>query len=390
MQDEYLISVIVPVYNVERYLNKCIESIIHQEYKNLQIILVNDGSIDHSGEICDKYAQSDKRIEVVHKKNGGVVSARKEGLALARGNYIGFVDADDYIDADFYGELLRIITESDVDFVHTGYVTENKLSEQFRNQYEEGICDISDSQIEFIKAYIFGANNGLHMQHNIVSKLFKADLIKRSHASVPECLTRGEDMLCTCSCILNSKRIYLSLESAYHYITRTDSATHCNSIENIIDFGVLYKSFKDLFREYGVLEDVRKELKLFFEDFFISFLSLELRYRNISLYEFPAINMIKGKRIILYCAGKVGQDYYGQMRKYDEISILAWVDKHYEKYNFDYKRVIGTDSLRNYEFDYIIIAVLDKQTADSIKKELIGMGIHEDVIIWEKPGKVLE
>ena len=100
-----LISVIVPVYNVESYLEKCIDSIIHQTYKNLEIILVDDGSTDNSGKICDVYKEKDSRIKVIHKQNRGLSSARNCGLEIAKGEYIGFVDGDDYIAEDMYALL---------------------------------------------------------------------------------------------------------------------------------------------------------------------------------------------------------------------------------------------------------------------------------------------
>ena len=104
-----LISIIVPVYNVEKYVEKCINSIINQTYKNLQIILVDDGSKDNSGKICDEFKLKDNRIEVIHKNNGGLSDARNAGLKLAKGDYIGFVDSDDYIEADMYETLYNLI-----------------------------------------------------------------------------------------------------------------------------------------------------------------------------------------------------------------------------------------------------------------------------------------
>ena len=102
----YLISVIIPVYNIEQYLPRCLDSVIAQTYNNLEIILVDDGSTDSSGEICDKYSLLDNRIKVIHKSNGGVSSARNEGLEVAKGDYIGFVDGDDIIEKDMYQILL--------------------------------------------------------------------------------------------------------------------------------------------------------------------------------------------------------------------------------------------------------------------------------------------
>ena len=100
-----LISVIVPIYNVEKYLDKCVESIVTQTYKNLEIILVDDGSPDRCPEICDKWAEKDERIKVIHKKNGGLSDARNEGYAVSSGEYISFIDSDDYIDREFYAIL---------------------------------------------------------------------------------------------------------------------------------------------------------------------------------------------------------------------------------------------------------------------------------------------
>lgn len=106
---EELISVIVPVYNVEKYLSNCIESIINQSYKNLEIILIDDGSTDNCGKICDQYSRKDKRIRVIHKENGGLSDARNIGIDNAKGNYITFVDSDDDLDKDFVEYLFTLL-----------------------------------------------------------------------------------------------------------------------------------------------------------------------------------------------------------------------------------------------------------------------------------------
>lgn len=110
-----MISVIVPVYNVQNYLNKCIESIISQTFKDLEIILVNDGSTDKSGEICDFYTKKDNRIKVIHKKNGGLSDARNCGLEIAQGEYIAFLDSDDWIDENLYSTLYELINRFNAD-----------------------------------------------------------------------------------------------------------------------------------------------------------------------------------------------------------------------------------------------------------------------------------
>ena len=110
-----IISIIVPIYNVGKYLPKCIESILNQTFKNFELILVNDGSTDNSGVVCDDYAKKDTRIKIIHKSNGGVSSARNAGLYVAKGKYIGFVDPDDYIDKDMFEVLYKLCEQNNAD-----------------------------------------------------------------------------------------------------------------------------------------------------------------------------------------------------------------------------------------------------------------------------------
>ncbi len=118
---EPLVSVIVPIYRIERYLGLCIESLINQTYKNLEIILVNDGSPDRCPEICDLYASKDMRIKVVHKVNGGLVSARKAGWKVATGQYAAYVDGDDWVEPSYYEILVETAVNTNADMVCSGF-----------------------------------------------------------------------------------------------------------------------------------------------------------------------------------------------------------------------------------------------------------------------------
>ena len=119
--DNALVTVIIPVYNVEKYLNKCLESVISQSYGNLQILLVDDGSTDKSGQLCDQLKETDKRIEVIHKENGGLGSAKNAGMEKADGRYMAFVDSDDWIDADHIRQMVDSMESTGADIVITGY-----------------------------------------------------------------------------------------------------------------------------------------------------------------------------------------------------------------------------------------------------------------------------
>ena len=140
---EKLITVIIPVYNKEEYLEKTLNSIINQSYKNLEIIIINDGSTDNSKYICDKFQNQDKRINLVNTKNYGAGHARNIGIKMAKGNYISFIDADDYIDKDYYKILYNMIINNEADMAECRYIRVN----------EEQEINIEKNQIQDIKVF---------------------------------------------------------------------------------------------------------------------------------------------------------------------------------------------------------------------------------------------
>lgn len=139
-----LISVIIPVYNVEKYLKSCLDSVVSQTYKNLEIILVDDGSVDNSGKICDEYAEKDKRITVIHKENGGLSDARNVGIEKAQGSYITFVDSDDFIEKNFIKILVNIAINKKVHFVIGNY---KKFVKDSRNKDRNAKYEVNENSI---------------------------------------------------------------------------------------------------------------------------------------------------------------------------------------------------------------------------------------------------
>ena len=125
------ISVIVPVYNVEKYLSQCADSILSQDYSDLEVIFIDDGSTDASGQICDQYAEKDPRVRVIHQKNGGAAAAKNAGLRMASGKYLSFVDSDDYLEPNVYGGLVRTLLDTGAD------VVQGSFREIYRNRAEE-------------------------------------------------------------------------------------------------------------------------------------------------------------------------------------------------------------------------------------------------------------
>jgi glycosyltransferase involved in cell wall biosynthesis len=167
------ISVIVPIYNVERYLEKCLESIINQTFINLEIILINDGSTDFSGSICEKYKNKDNRIILIHKKNEGLSAARNKGLSIATGDYISFVDSDDFLDLNMYEILYKNIEKENADIVSCNYY--KYYSDK---KYDKNI--VFKKKIIYKKKEIFGKDlfNNYQMDIDVWNKLYKKEIFK--------------------------------------------------------------------------------------------------------------------------------------------------------------------------------------------------------------------
>ena len=186
-----MISVIVPVYRVESYIEYCIQSIQNQTYKDLEIILVDDGSDDGCPEICDRYAKEDKRIKVIHKKNEGLASARNVGLEAATGEYISFVDSDDYVEADYVETMISVIScTGDENIMPVcGYVN--------HDEKKNGRTDIflpSNEQKDFKKSIqIMPELYEQRMLQIIWNKIFRLDVIKQNHIRFKEEMFIGED-----------------------------------------------------------------------------------------------------------------------------------------------------------------------------------------------------
>lgn len=227
------ISIIVPVYNAEQYLSKCIESIIVQTYKNWELLLIDDGSPDNSGEICDEYAKRDNRIRVFHKSNGGVSSARNLGLEMALGEWVTFVDADDWISNNFIENLYKpILSDNTIEFVQggcTNYIN-NKIA-GIEQQYE---YLVSTEPI-----YVFNHFRGL-----TVSKLFKLNIIRTSELKFDEQMYTTEDMAFTLDYILHITKYCFISEVGYYYRHNPNSLTHSKKIK---PYNVALAEYKHLF-----------------------------------------------------------------------------------------------------------------------------------------------
>ena len=210
---EPLISVIIAVYNPGKYLKACLDSLVNQTYKNLEIILVDDGSTDNSLEICKEYAEKDSRIIVHHKENSGVSSTRNLGIRLAHGDYFSFIDSDDYLDLDTYEYLVNLINTHNVDIVnHEHYITtpeKEKINVSPDTAY--GKFDRKNGMDVLVHYYPFACN-----------KLFSKKTI--TDVWFDETICRGEDSLFTRFAFDKADSVYFDKRPLYHYVQSEESA----------------------------------------------------------------------------------------------------------------------------------------------------------------------
>lgn len=220
-----LISVIVPVYNVEKYLPQCLNSIINQTYENLEIILINDGSTDNSGNICDEYAKRNSRIKAIHKENGGASSARNIGLDICKGDYIGFVDSDDWIELDMYESLYKYMREKDVDITCFGfsYAYINK------NLYHNSPENFLYSKNPKFMYEIFSNQYYGEMMCNKLFKKFIFDGIRFPENKMTE------DAFIFFDILEKVNGVYISAERKYFYRMRDNSVTHSEFNPKLLD-----------------------------------------------------------------------------------------------------------------------------------------------------------
>ena len=223
MKHTPLISIIVPIYNVEKYLSKCIESILEQTYTNFELILVNDGSPDKCGRICNEYAKKDSRIKVIHKKNGGLSSARNIGIDVAKGEYLGFVDSDDYIEPYMYEYLLKaaLDNECSLSVCNINYVFED-------GKILNKVTNASDEVLNFVEA-ITEMNTYKKFDMGAWSKLYKKDLFK--NIRFPEGKL-SEDFYIMYKIFDRAQKVAYVSTPCYNYLQRANSITKNKNINH--------------------------------------------------------------------------------------------------------------------------------------------------------------
>lgn len=244
------VSIIVPVYNAQNYLHKCIDSLLNQNYEDFELILINDGSKDDSKKICDEYAAKDNRIKVIHKENGGVSSARNRGLDEATGKYIMFCDSDDFVREEFCAPLVNLAEGSDDCLVLAGITQikdDNSMSDDLCPEYKEGES-ASLTNKEFCDLYV---NLNLKAPFNLTNmpynKLFCRDIIEKHHIRYDQSIHYNEDFIFNLEYLDKVSNVKIYNKSIYYYYIDAPQS-------------LCKRYFKDIIKMFRAKEDVLKRV----------------------------------------------------------------------------------------------------------------------------------
>lgn len=308
-----LVSVVVPVYNVDAYLKKCLNSIVNQTYKKLEIILVDDGSTDTSGKICDEYEKLDNRIRVIHKKNGGLSSARNEGMKLVTGDYVLFVDSDDWIDLDMVEILLAGCVENSAQIsicryreIYKDYIIEKQENIEF-------VC----SGKEALHYHIFERGGRYSFCYAVWNKLYKKEII--SNMEFPQG-KHFEDIGYTSRALYSAERVYYIDKPKYNYVVEREGSIMNNG-----------------FTEHKVMDELillDKEISFF-------------RDKNLKEYEDYCIDILMSKICFYYAVVMIKKNVKSKDECYQILRQL------HSKYRFFYKSKKGKKikNVRAYLFE---------------------------------------
>lgn len=380
-----LISVIVPVYNTAQYLPACLDSIINQTYRNIEIILVDDGSTDGSLEICLDYAKLDSRVIVFSGSHRGLVSARKLGVEKATGVYCAFVDSDDWVDVRLLETVFSLTEEGCTDVVcyNMKSVDGNKVIE-WRSTLPEGMYE--QQELEALReVMMFDFNERCPgVIQSLATKLIKREILWSSIELVDERITMGEDAAVVYRAMLDAKRIVIINQCLYYYRTRHSSLCHTKDPAIFARISVFQEYMQSVFDGYSSKYKLDKQLQAYLLLLLKKGLldAYSVKFRDLYHITVPSAEL--GRKIVIYGAGDVGKSFYRQLAQRLDVEIIAWVDKGLaNQYVYDYK-VKSPDVLNGLIFDKLLIAVKDQSVAWEIRDQLRGF-ISEKQIVWSKP-----
>lgn len=366
-----LLTVIIPVYNTEKYLRKCLDSVTGQTLREIEIICVDDGSTDRSPQMLDEYAQKDARIKVIHKENGGLVSVRKLGVKIAGGKYVGFVDSDDWIETDMYERLYCAAEDNDADMASSNYWQEGAYSNVSKDGVEPGIYEGAGMDCLRKHSILHLPKHDKGMSGSLCTKIFRTSMLQEVMPHIPEGIRVSEDKVTTVTFLLECRRAAVLDAAYYHYRINQASMFHAEDTNYLLNYQMVYTYFKSLYRHPNFTDSMRKQAELYVVQFLIKGINTQMgfSFRNLMWIdpvwmETPGL----GKRVALCGRGELGCAYERQIRNNKKLLFAGYVDLE--------EPSAGPDC------DSIVITSKNHDIAETVKEKLIDRKIPGAKIFW--------
>lgn len=379
------ISVIVPIYNAELFLMQCIESILNQQAVDLELILVNDGSTDTSYELCKRYYEEYENVVIVNKENEGLIKARLSGVKNARGKYIAFVDADDWIAPNMYQDLFR--KGENAELIISGisrYYSDGKTA-QSNMSFREGRYSKEEIWNHIVPDMLWSEkSDSWELDPSLCTKIFKRELILEQLMCVSELnIYYGEDTAVIFPLMLKINSLAVVRESYYFHRQRKEGVIPAYIQDNqfIEKTYQLYNFLKGDFEQYENNENLMTQVECFFINSMTKKKQCFFEESCSNAIAFPYWKIEKGSRVILYGAGNAGTQLVDQNRKYGFCEIVLWVDADYENRKKEGLDVSSPTELGNITYDYILVSVQKRPLMLEIVDRLLKMGIDKEKII---------
>lgn len=378
------LSVVVTVYNLDRYIEKCIDSLLLQDYKYMEIVIVDDGSTDNTSEICDKYEKKYNNIRVVHKCNEGVVKALATGIDYSEGLYITFVDGDDWVQHNCYGSLMKLLLDNDLDIITYGairYRNENDYYYTY-DSFKEGIYEGTD--LNDIKSNMIWdkTKQGFQIDPSLCMKIFRKDIIETCVKNVLNIkIHYAQDVIITYPAIKEAEKLGI-IHDAYYFHRRREIGVQPAYLMDSQYYYKLYLVYKYLSEIFKFDKNILQQIEAFYQ------YSVKLRCLDntqdvtIGKWLFPFDKVKKGSNIIIYGYGKVGKTYIQQLEKLNFCNVICIVDSAYEKYQDNGGKIFPIEHIINKRYDYIVIANASDDVKHKIKNVLMNnFNVEEKKII---------
>lgn len=379
------VSIIVPVYNTAKFLPKCLDSIIGQTLKDIEIICIDDGSADESPQILDSYAEKEPRIKVIHKENEGRVAARNDGVRAAQGEYTGYVDSDDWIDPQMFEQLYDRAEQSGADLVTSGYWLEGNYTSQLFDAVPEGFY--GEKEMQFLREHAI-----YHMQKketgiraSLCCKLFRTKLLRKLFEQISENLVFSEDKLGILTYLLDCKAVYIEKKAYYHYRIHPESTVHKADFDYLLHIHEVYRYLRSLYGHENFTADMRIQAELYVTELLLLGINQRMGYQNRNLLWVDPYWLDKipdGSRVVLYGGGEMGRKYKKQLEVRGKAEYTACVDYEWEKYQDRDPVVVSPDTVDPDAYDILVITVKNPNKAMEIKSQLLEAQIPEEKILW--------